>query len=28
LKGDYARDTELAEKLWDVSEELVQPYLG
>jgi NAD(P)-dependent dehydrogenase (short-subunit alcohol dehydrogenase family) len=27
LKGDYARDAELAAKLWDVSEELVTPYL-
>jgi NAD(P)-dependent dehydrogenase (short-subunit alcohol dehydrogenase family) len=27
LKGDYARDAVLAAKLWDVSQELVSPYL-
>jgi len=28
LKGAYARDAALAAKLWDVSEQLVKPYLG
>jgi NAD(P)-dependent dehydrogenase (short-subunit alcohol dehydrogenase family) len=27
LKGSYARDTKLARQLWDVSEDLVSPYL-
>ena len=27
MKGPYANDTELAAKLWDVSEQLVKPYL-
>jgi NAD(P)-dependent dehydrogenase (short-subunit alcohol dehydrogenase family) len=27
LQGDYARDPQLASRLWDISEELVKPYL-
>ena len=27
LKGPYATDQALAERLWDVSEEIVKPYL-
>jgi NAD(P)-dependent dehydrogenase (short-subunit alcohol dehydrogenase family) len=28
LRGDYANDAALAEKLWQISAQLVQPFLG